>query len=407
MPIFRYLAITPAGELTRGTMDAPSEAAVVERLRRRGNITMRTEPEGRGSFLHDLLHMELGARQGLRRQEVANLTRELAVMLTAGQDLDRALRFLVETAGSRRARAIFDQLRNAVRDGSPLAAALSQHPRSFPPLYVGLVRAGEAGGTLAATLERLATLLERQRSLTATISAALVYPILLMVVAIGSVTLLLTEVLPQFVPLFEQNGVALPRSTQLLISVGHLLSSYGLYFLAAGGVLILGLRSALRQRGPRLVADRLLLRLPVAGALARELMAARFSRTLGTLLQNGVPLINALGVVRDTIGNLVGVAAIDGATVSAKAGAGLAGPLGEAAVFPLRTIYLLRLGEETAQLGSMALRAADIHEEKTRIGIQRLVALLVPVITIVMGVVIASIVSSLLLAMLSLNDLAQ
>jgi general secretion pathway protein F len=407
MPLYRYTAITPAGDVMRGTMEAADEASVVERLRRRGNITMRAEPDRRRSFFDDLLHMELGGGKGLRRQEVANVTRELAVMLSAGQDLDRALRFLVETASNRRARSVLEQLRDAVRDGSPLATALARQPTSFSPLYVGLVRAGEAGGTLAPTLERLATLLERQRSLAATITSALVYPVLLLTVAIGSIVLLLTKVLPQFVPLFEQNGVKLPRATRILIAVGDMISDWGLLLLVAVCVAGLALRMALRRRGPRLFVDRLLLRLPVVGKLVREVMAARFSRTLGTLLENGVPLINALGVVRDTIGNLAGVAAVDRATVSAKGGAGLAGPLAETGIFPLRTVYLLRLGEETAELGPMALRAAEIHEEKTRIGIQRLVSLLTPVITIGMGAVIAAIVSSLLLAMLSLNDLAQ
>ncbi len=143
------------------------------------------------------------------------------------------------------------------------------------------------------------------------------------------------------------------------------------------------------------------------GGLAREVLAARLTRTLGTLVQNGVPLITALTIVRDAIGNLAGVAAIDHAMVAAKGGAGLSAALGEAGVFPLRTVYLLRLGEETASLGAMSLRAAEIHEEKTRLGVQRLVSLLVPAITIIMGAAVAGIVSSLLLAMLSLNDLAQ
>ena len=144
----------------------------------------------------------------------------------------------------------------------------------------------------------------------------------------------------------------------------------------------------------------------MVGGLTREIVAARFTRTLGTLLNNGVPLIAALGIVQDAIGNLAGVAAIERATISAKGGAGLSRPLDESGVFPARTIYLLRLGEETAQLGPMALRAAEIHEEKTRLGVQRLVALLVPAITVAMGAVIAGIVASLLLAMLGLNDLA-
>ncbi len=404
MPAFRYVAIDSAGQTVRGTMDAASEAEVVTRLQRQGSIPMRAEPAG-GSGLADLLHRDFG-RRGLRRQDVANLTRELSIMLGAGQDLDRSLRFLVDTAPSPRVRATVEALRKTVRDGGSLASALAEHPGSFPRIYVGLVRAGEAGGTLAPTLDRLADLLERERSLASTVTSAMIYPGLLLLVALGSITLLLTQVLPQFVPLFEQNGAALPRPTQLLIATGDAVSTYGAYALLA--IIALGLiaRQALRRPRPRLLMDRLLLRLPVVGGLTREIVAARFTRTLGTLLNNGVPLIAALGIVQDAIGNLAGVAAVERATLSAKGGAGLSRPLDESGVFPARTIYLLRLGEETAQLGPMALRAAEIHEEKTRLGVQRLVALLVPAITVAMGAVIAAIVASLLLAMLGLNDLA-
>lgn len=406
MPEFRYTAIDKAGQLTRGTMDAPTEAAVVARLQRQGHIPMRAQPVSHGSAWSGLLTMEL-SRAGLRRQDVANLTREMAIMLQAGQDLDRVLRFLVETAPAPRVARVVAQLRDAVRDGSSLAAAMRAHPGSFSRLYVGLVRAGEAGGTLAATLDRLASLLERQRALAATVTSAMVYPALLLVAAIGSVVLLLTQVLPQFVPLFEQSGASLPPATQALIAAGGAVSAYGPYALVAALAGALVVRGALRRPGPRLAFDAAMLRLPVVGRLLREMLAARFTRTLGTLLLNGVPLLAALDIVRDAVGNGAAVRAVDAAAVGAKGGAGLSGTLGEAGVFPARTVFLLRLGEETAQLGAMALRAADIHEEGTRLGVQRLVSLLVPVITVTMGAVIAGIVSSLLLAMLSLNDLAQ
>ncbi|MBV9812702.1 MAG: type II secretion system F family protein [Acetobacteraceae bacterium] len=408
MPSIRYVAIDVAGQTTRGVIDAASEADAVARLQRQGSLPVRVEPASaaRGRGFGQFLQMELG-RRGLSRQDVANVTRELAIMLQAGQDLDHALRFLVDTAPNARVRRVTERLREVVRDGGSLAEALARAPESFSRLYVGLVRAGEAGGTLASTLERLAVLLERERSLATTITTALVYPTMLLIVAIGSITLLLTEVLPQFVPLFQQNGVPLPASTQFLIDAGVFVGNYGVYLLVGIGLLLLAIRQALRQPRVRLLAERLVLRLPVVGALVREMLAARFTRTLGTLVLNGVPLIAALGIVRDAIGNLAGIAAIEQATLSARGGAGLARPLGEAGIFPLRTTYLLRLGEETAQLGTMALRAAEIHEEKTRVGVQRLVSLLVPFITIVMGAAIGGIVSSLLLAMLSLNDLAQ
>ncbi len=408
MAFWRYTAVSAAGELSQGLMEAASEREVVTRLQRQGATPMRAElADGRASPFSGLLAREYGRGGALSRQQVTNVTRELSVMLEAGQDLDRALRFLVDTAANARSRRVLERLRDTVRDGGTFTAALSQQPRSFPKLYVGLVRAGEAGGTLGSTLERLATLLERERSLVATVQSAMVYPALLTVAAIGSIVLLLTEVLPQFVPLFEQNGASLPRPTQILITAGALVSSYGVYALILLVLAGFAAREALRRPAVRLIADRVLLRLPIIGGLAREVLAARLTRTLGTLVQNGVPLLAALGIAREALGNLAGVAAIDRATLSAKGGSGLSGALGEDRVFPLRTIYLLRLGEETAQLGPMALRAAEIHEEKTRIGVQRLVSLLVPVITVVMGAAVAGIVSSLLLAMLSLNDLAQ
>lgn len=407
MPAFRYKAISPAGEVTVGTMDAPTEAAVIERLRRDGSIPVRAEPaDGAGPLLSGALNFQFSRRGRLSKTELAGVTRELAIMLGAGLDLDRALRFLVETAPNARVRSVIGLLRDAVRDGSPLAAAMARDGRSFSRLYVGMVRAGESGGQLAATLERLAVMLERQRSLSASVTSAMVYPAILLLAAIGSIVLLLTDVLPQFVPLFEQNGVAMPRPTRILIALGAGFSAYGLIGLLLMVLLGVLARQALTRPGPRLWADRLMLRLPVLGSLMREVLAARFTRTLGTLVINGVALIAALGIVRDTIGNTAGVAAVERAISTARNGAGLVG-LEEERVFPVRTLHLLRLGQETAQLGEMALRAADIHEEECRIRVQRLVSLLVPAITIGLGLAVAGIVSSLMLAMLSLNNLAN
>jgi len=408
MPSFRYTAISPAGETIQGFLDAPSEKAVIEQLRRQGNLPMRAEPAdaGRG-FFADLLKAEFGTGRALSGAEVANVTRELSVMLNAGQDLDRALRFLVDTAPNPRVRGVLTQLRDAVRDGSPLAAALAQHPKSFPRLYVGLVRAGESGGMLAATLARLADLLERQRGLRAAVTNALIYPAILVAVGIGAIAMLLTQVLPQFIPLFQQTGAALPAPTRFVIALGDFVSHDGPYVLVMLVVLVAAARQALKRPRIRIVWDRMMLRLPVMGNLAKEVLAARLARTLGTLLQNGVPLVSALGIVLEVIDNTAGEAALRAATESAKGGAGLSRPLQQAGIFPVRMVYLLRLGEETAQLGAMSLRAAEIHEEQARMGIERLVALLVPVLIIFIGGAVAGIVSSLMLAMLSLNDLAS
>jgi general secretion pathway protein F len=409
MPTWHYTAIEQSGRTVNGSLDAPDEAAVLRQLRQGGALPLSVSQSrgGAAGVLGRALSGQIGGRNGLTRQDVTNLTRELATMLGAGQDLDRALRFQVETAPNRRVARVLTSLRDEIRDGSSLAAALGRRPESFSRLYVGLVRAGEAGGTLAETLERLAELMERERSLAATVTSALIYPALLTVAAIGAVTLLLTQVLPQFVPLFEQNGAALPASTQFLIDAGAAVSNYGAAGLAVILALALIARAALRDPAVRLGFDRLKLRLPVIGGLLREIMAARLARTLGALLQNRVSLITALAIVRDVLGNEAGVRAIDDATASATGGSGLSGSLGASGLFPVRLVHLLRVGEETAQLGPMALRAATIHEEKVRVATQRMVALLTPAITIAMGAIIAGIVSSLLLAMLSLNDLAQ
>ncbi len=405
MAEWRYEAIDRAGRAINGVMEGADEAAVLQRLRRDGALPLSVVPAGGGMW--GALGGALGGGDALTSQEVTNITRELATMLGAGQDLDRALRFLVETAPNRRAHRVLDALREEVRNGASFAVALGNHKRSFSALYVGLVRAGEAGGTLAPALERLADLMEKERALTATVKSAMIYPTLLTLAAIGAVTLLLVQVLPQFVPLFEQSGAALPPSTQFLISAGDAVSHYGLWALL--GLLMAGvaIRAALQQPAARLGFDRLKLRLPVIGGLSREILAARLSRTLGTLLDNRVSLITALTITRDVVGNAAGTEAIDRATASARGGDGLSASLAGSGLFPPRLVHLLRLGEETAQLGTMALRAAAIHEESVRIATQRLVALLTPAITIGMGLVIAGIVSSLLLAMLSLNDLAQ
>jgi general secretion pathway protein F len=405
MPAFRYVAVNADGRLQRGVMDASDAASVVERLQHQGHIPMRAEPAGRSGWLFDILSYDLG-RKSLRRQDTADIVRELATMLASGQDVDRALRFVIEISATKRAREVMTRVRDKVRSGSSLADALSSEPASFPRLHVALVRAGEAGGALADTLDRLALMLERERSLSLAVQSALIYPALLTLAGSASILFLVSYVLPQFVPLLQQNGAKVPASTRMLMMFGDALRSTGPYIFLATLVVGFGVRRLLKEPAFRCPLDRLLLNLPILGRILRESLAARFTRTLGTLLRNGVPLVGALSIAKDTVRNLAAANAVKTATESAKAGMGLAVPLADADLFPLRTTQLLLLGEETSQLAAMALRAADIHEERTRIAVQRLVALIVPTLTIAMGLAVAAIVGSVLMAMLSLNDLA-
>ena len=406
MPSFRWSAINPGGDVVQGVIEAADRSAVVERLQRQGQIVLTAEAADGRWRLDDLLQIEFGRRRALDRGTLGEVTRELAMMLIAGQDLDRALRFVVENIGNSRARPILAGIRDKVRAGSSLAAALAGEPRSFSRLYIGMVRAGEAGGTLPVTLERLADLLERERSLKANLRAAMIYPTLLVIAAIGSIVLLLDYVLPQFTPLFEQAGAELPAATRALMLLGQLVGSATPWLLLGAAIAGLLLRQALATPALRLKMDRLVLRVPVVGRLLRETLAAQLTRTLGTLLQNGMPLIPALAIAEQALGNTAAAAAVSAAAVEAKGGRGLALALANAGVFPARTIHLLQLGEEAARLAAMCLKAADLHDEQARLIVQRLVALAIPIITIVMGLAVAGIVGALLTAMLSLNDLA-
>jgi general secretion pathway protein F len=406
VPQFRYTAVRATGKPVRGVLEAASAAAVADHLYGQGQLLLKAVEVGRNGRLGELLHADFSIRRGLSKSTLASFTRELSVMLSAGQDIDRALVFLVEASDDKRARRTIEDLRNQVRGGKSLAASMGEHPQIFSSLYISLVRAGEASGQLAATLARLADLLERDSRLAASLHSALIYPALLALASVGTIVLLLTQVLPQFTPMFEQAGAKLPELTRFLLQLGDVVERDGAWVLLAGLCLILVLYRSLREPGPRLMVDRLVLRVPLVGTLLRRAEAARMTRTLGTLLSNGVSLVSALAISRGVLRNRVATKIVDAAATQIKAGAHLATSLGVGRFFPVQTIHLLQLGEETGKLGEMALRAADIHDDQVHQSVTRLVALLVPAITIFMGVVVAGIVGSLLVAMLSLNDLA-
>jgi len=406
VPKFRYIAVDAAGKRLNGVIEAASPTAVADRLHRQSYLLLRTDEVGKSGRLLEFLNADIDFNRGLPKSAIAHFTRELAVMLEAGQDIDHALRFLVETSDNKRATRILQALRDSVRGGKSLAVSLAEHPRVFSRLYVSLVRAGEAGGKLAESLTHLADLLERESRLAATIQSALIYPILLVMASVGTIALLLTYVLPQFTPIFAQAGAQLPTPTRILIGVGDFVRNEGLLIL----IVLLGLTlvaiRALREPPIRMAVEGALLHVPIVGTLIQRVQAARLTRTLGTLLRNGVGLVPALGIAHDVLGNLTAAKLVERATSEVKAGARLATALASGGFFPVQTIHLIRLGEETGKLADMALRAADIHDEQVHHTVSRIVALLVPFITVVMGLVVAGIVGSLLVAMLSLNDLA-
>jgi general secretion pathway protein F len=406
MPKFRYMAMDAGGKSVRGVIEAVSAAAVADRLHNQGQFLVEANEVGRNGQLFDILHADLALERRPSKSAIAHFTRELSVMLSAGQDIDGALRFLVQNSEDKRVRGLLEALRNQVRGGKSLTFALSEHKNVFPRLYISLVQAGEASGKLAETLARLADLLERDVRLTAQIRSALTYPVLLVVMAVATIAFLLTYVLPQFAPIFQQAGTKLPAATRVLLGVGDVVRNDGGWIaLGALGAFLVVYR-LMREPEIKVRIERLLLHVPVVGMLIRRAQAARFTRTLGTLLRNGVGLVSALGIARGVLGNLVASRIVDAATGQVRAGKRLSLALAAGGFFPFQTVHLLQLGEETGRLGEMALRAADIHDDQVHQSVQRIVSLMVPVITVVMGLVVAGIIGSLLVAMLSLNDLA-
>lgn len=404
MPNFRYKAMTASGAVVTGVLEARSAEAVVRQLRSQGHFPIATTDaaaKGWRAWIEGVLLMR---RRGSPR-DLAIGTHELAMLLHAGLPLDRALEILAAMEETKRLRAPLRGVLARVRDGMSLADALA-FDRSFPRLYVSVVRAGELGGSLEATLRRLAEYLNKAAAIRDAIGSALIYPTILLATAGLSISVILVFVLPKFEPLFESAGKTLPLGTRIVMASGHLLGGYWWAMVLFAAVAGVSFRQALRAHEFRRRFDTLVLRMPLVRGLLVKMEMERFSRTLGTLLGNGVPLPTALGITKDTLANVVVAAAVAGAAVRLREGEGLAAELSRTRVFPAIALDLIRVGEETGRLDEMLLRQAELCEHGIRHAIDRLLALLVPVLTIVLGALVAGIIASLVSAILSVNDLA-
>ncbi len=402
MALFHYKAVSEDGEVLEGEMQAASREVVIERLFEAGHTPLHAEPvaaEGAGGF-------KLFGRRRLSHQQIVDLTRELATLLNAGLPLDRALEILIDLAADERAAKLLTAVREEVHGGSTLADALEAQPGAFNRFYLNMVRAGEMGGALEAVLTRLSDSLERAAELKETINSALIYPAILVTVAGLSVVILLVYVVPQFTALFESSGKALPLPTQIVIAVGEGFRHYWWAMALAIVALLLFMQRQLSRPASRLRWDRWFLRMPLAGDLVSKVEAARFARTLGTLLGNGVPLLTALSIVRETAGNQVLAQTIDEVAESLKKGKGLSEPLMQAGHFPRLAVQLVRVGEETGLLEEMLLRVADIYDREVKTSVQRMLALLEPLLIVGLGLIIAAIIMSILVAILAVNELA-
>jgi general secretion pathway protein F len=404
MPWYVYKAVSADGEVLEGELEAADRSAVVERLRSQGHVPIRAEERkgGGGGVAWRRVSRRGG---GVGASEVALLTRELSILLQSGLALDRALTTLSTLARAGPVRRLVDRILERVRGGASLAEALEAQGEVFPSYYAGMVRAGEAGGALEAVLARLADTLERAQSLRESVKSALLYPVLVVILAVLSLVVLMTLVVPRFRPLFEDSGAALPLITQVVIGASDLMRDF--WWLLAG-LLVLGvvlLRRHNATAAGRLRWDRWLLSWPLLGELLLKIEVARLSRTLGTLLANQVNVLNALSMSMGSLGNRAVIAGLSELRGRLAKGDGLAAPLAEAGIFPVLAVQLIQVGEESGKLHEMLLRVASIYDEEVRRTMDRLLALLVPLVTIVLGLVIALIIGSMLAAILSAYDL--
>ncbi|UTW12179.1 type II secretion system F family protein [Marinobacterium rhizophilum] len=404
MPQFQYRVVTAEGEERSGVLEAADQALAVQQLQRGGLIPISVEEAGAAAGLASLLQLKLTLGASSQRQ-VLQFSLDLATLMRAGVTLDRALDIMRRVAGDGQSLDMLGRIQDGVRKGQSLSSVLKEQDGRFSRFYISMVHAAEMSGSLADGLGDLALYLERSRELREKTLSALLYPLILLCVAGISLLVILTYVIPQFQQLFDDMGKALPLSTQVVIGVAELVRDGGPWVLLLLILFGLWFRRHLRNAEVRLGWDAWLLRLPLLGSLLQRLDTARFSRSLGTLVRGGVPLLNALQIARETLSNRMMVQGADTAAVSLKEGRRLAEPLQATGVFPTLALQMIQVGEETGQLDDMLLKVADVYDREVANALQRMLTILEPVLIVGLGLMIAGIILSILVAIMSINEL--
>lgn len=400
MAVFRYSAKDTNGRIITGVIEADNDAMVVDRLRDMGffitNLERTVERTDVFQYLQGLF--------GIGLKDLAIFSRQFSTMVNSGLSLVRTLNILEQQTTNRRLREIIVQVRSDVEAGRPLSDAMAKHPKAFSSLFVNMVKAGETGGVLDEVLDRLATYLEKEQALRAKIRSAMVYPILLTIAALGGLFFMTIVILPQFENLFKElgGGGQLPLPTQIAIAVSAAIRRYWYIAFAALAVLVYVLRRYLQTPGGKLRYDRFKLKMPVLGELNRKIVVARFTRTLGTLIASGVPIMQSLEVVAKAIDNVVIGGAIEAVRASIREGQTIAIPLQFSGVFPPMVVQMAKVGEETGQLEQMLEKVADFYDVEVETTVASLTSMLEPVLIIFMGVVVGAMVISLYLPIFAL-----
>lgn len=411
MPEFRYRAADRQGALREGQLRADSADAALRQLRQQGLTPIGLTEGGSSSATASsgaLVQTTSRPRRARRpgAEDVLAMTNELTVLLRAGLPLDRAFKVMIGMNANPAMTEVLAQILDAVKGGKGLSQALRPHVALFGEFYINMVRSGEAGGRLGEVLARLGEHLERSRALRQSVISALIYPSILIVVAILSVFLMLGFVVPQFETLFADMGQALPLPTRIVVGAGHAVADYGVFGLMLAAVVWFFWKRWLVTTAGRNWRDRQILRLPVLGAVLTKYEITRFSRTLGTLLGSGVSMLESISIALDTIGNIHVRQALVGLTGAVKQGGRLATELEKSGVFTPMATHMVMIGEETGRVDSMLLELARVYDDEVQAGVKRALTLLEPVLILVLGVVIAAIIISILMGILSVNDLA-
>lgn len=403
MPSFHYKAVRLDGEGIEGQMEASDEEVVIRQLQKENLIPLSVR---RAGGLRDQLFANR-RRRNMTMKEIGTLTRELATLLEAGLTLDRSLQILIELGTEERVNRVLEDLQARVRGGATFSAALEQQGGQFPRLYINMVRAGESSGALDGVLARLAEYLERSADLRETVVSALVYPLILLVVAGLSVILLLVFVVPQFAVLFKDMGAALPLPTRFVMALGDFFRDYWWALLALIAMIALAIEKALAKPEVRDRFDSRVLRLPLFGDLIWKMETARFCHTLSTLLKNGLTLLSALNLAKEVVSNRKLAGLMSEAGEDLKRGRGLAQPFTQREILPQMALQMVRVGEESGALDGMLAKVAAIYDKETQLSVKRLLTLLEPALIIGLGIVVAGIIISIIVPILGANDLVK
>ncbi len=402
--LFSYKAVNAEGVEQEGTKEAKDEATVVRLLQEEGCIPVKVSQAGLKSAYLFSFNRD---KEGLTQKDIGLFTKELATLLQAGLPIDRSLVVLMDLIEEdSKIHRLIKNVLEQVKGGVNLADALQSESSAFSRFYINMLRAGEAGGSVDIVLGQLSEYIEKSKELKDTVSTAMIYPIILVVMAVGSVFLLLTFVVPQFTEMFESAGKELPISTQIVVGTAEWLQSYWWVLFTLGTGTYFTMRYEL-SIGPRKAKwDRAILSLPLVGEIIRNMSTTNFTRTLGTLLANGVPILTALGIVKGTISNLVLVQALTEAEENLKQGKDMSSALIESGQFPKMATQMIKMGEETGKMEEMLERTANTYDKQLKITIERMLAMMEPLLIVTLGLLIAGIIISILSAILSVNDLA-